>query len=338
MTLTSTEHPNWIWKTTGALGVAALALTACAGDDQSGELPDAEQDQSNGDGEDAPDTGTEDTDPYGAEQQGDTPGEIAGEDTEDGEGPDEDTTDVPEFSEIEEDIWESSTDQDSVTIEMEMTGDALEQGADAIGQELSEAESEFASDGIRVTLSGDMGGDGYSHTTEGLGEYLGFGDTIYQSVDSIVQEYEAQMPEGSDAPSGEELREALEAEGEWADISSLASQLETPEDFINNFREGFAEGSGGTEISEVPFEGAVDTVDGENVWVYTAETNGSSLEIVVLADEGEPLLQQIIILDENEDETRVDFSEYNEAEEPEEPEDDVVIPEEELDAIIGGLR
>ena len=58
-----------LYRTTGIFGVAVLALTACGPEDDGGQ-------------EGVDDAAQEETDPDGAEEQGDTPGEIADEDGE----------------------------------------------------------------------------------------------------------------------------------------------------------------------------------------------------------------------------------------------------------------
>lgn len=294
-------------KTTGLLGVALLTLTACGGggDDAATETPEAEQ--------------------AAAEENESESGATQDEEAEVAE---EDIQDAPTIGEIDESIWESSLNQDSVTISAEVPASSL--GAATEDATPTEGEN------IQIELSGNMDGDGYSYTiNETLGDYLIFSDQAFQTVDSVIEEY-AQAQVEDQGPSPEELRREVETEGEWVDITSLAAQLETPSLFIENFRTSMLSSAGIEDLSEWDLEPELDTRDGEDVWVYSEETADATIQFVVKADEAEPLLMEVHSETEGQ-ETLVTFSDWNEVEEPERPEEDVVISEEDFMSIAESL-
>lgn len=325
-----------LYRTTGVFGVALLALTACepAGD----TTPE--------------DDAQEDVDLDGAEDQGDRPGEIAGDDTEDEEAeeegdeqPAESTRDVPDIGEIEEDMWESSTSQQSVTISGELSAallewDAPESQVEADPDDEDPDEDDADADEeemLEVTVAGDLEGEGSIYRIGDVLDYVIFGDDVYQTVDSLVAEYEITQPEEAEVPEADEVREAFEEQGSWANWGQTGREyVETPEEFIRNFQEGFLAESGMESLSEIELNGEVDTQDGENVWVYRTEQEEDFLELVVLAEESEPLLMGVNYEIEG-DEVRFSFSEWNDAEEPEEPEDDETIDPEETEEILQSL-
>jgi len=293
-------------KTTGLLGVALLTLTACGGgDDAAAEAPEAEQ--------------------AAAEENESESGATQDEEAEVAE---EDIQDAPTIGEIDESIWESSLNQDSVTISAEVPASSL--GAATEDATPTEGEN------IQIELSGNMDGDGYSYTiNETLGDYLIFSDQAFQTVDSVIEEY-AQAQVEDQGPSPEELRREVETEGEWVDITSLAAQLETPSLFIENFRTSMLSSAGIEDLSEWDLEPELDTRDGEDVWVYSEETADATIQFVVKAHEAEPLLMEVHSETEGQ-ETLVTFSDWNEVEEPERPEEDVVISEEDFMSIAESL-
>lgn len=290
------------FKTTGLLGIALLALTACGGDEEaSEETPEAEQ--------------------------ADT-GDDTGAATEPTDDPTEDETpDAPDIAEIEEAMWEASLGQETVTISAEVP-------TDSVGAASEDADA--ASGTMQIGISGDMEGDGYTYTiNETLGDYLVFIDQSFQSVNSVVEEYEEVQVEGQ-GPTPDELREELEPEGEWVDMTSLGVQLETPRQFIENFRSGLLSSAGLEDLSEWDADAETDTHEGEDVWVYSSENEGATVELLVLADEDEPLLMQVNSEAEGQA-TVVTFSDWNEVEDVERPEDDAVISEDDLLSLVEGM-
>lgn len=297
-------------KATGLFGITLLALTACGGDeDASADAEQADTEQ--------PDTETESGDEI----------EAADEATE--EPTEEEGPDAPDIAEIEDAMWDSSLNQESVTISAEMPMDSVAAASEGTeGTEGSE-DSEEAAGTIQLGISGDMEGDGYAYTiNESLGDFRVFLDQSLQSIDSVIEEYEEVQGE-EQGPSPEELREQLEPEGEWVDITSLAPALETPREFIENFRSSMLSSAGVEDLSEWDAETETDTHEGQDVWVYSSENDGATVEFVVLADEDEPLLMQVNSEAEGQ-ETVVTFSDWNEVDEVERPEGDVIISEEDF--------
>ncbi|KUG58655.1 hypothetical protein AVL63_00855 [Nesterenkonia jeotgali] len=304
-------------KTTGLLGLTLLALTACGDDEATSEsAPAAEQTDDAGETQDVATSEPAETEEGAAVEGDDAPEEA------------------PAIAEINEDIWESSLNQDSVSVSADVLLSAIGEGAETLGEgtygESGEGEV------IQVELSGDMEGDGYTYTiADGLIDLLVFSDMALQSTDSVVAEYESLQEEGQGA-SPEELREAVEAEGDWVDITSLAPQFETPREFIENLRAGMMASSDGEDLSDWDATGEADTRDGEDVWVYSDEGGEESLEIVVRADSEEPVLMEIRG-DNAGQETSVTFTSWNEADAPDRPADDTIIGEEEFQGITSSM-
>lgn len=324
---------NTLLRATGLFGVAVLALTACT----SGEDGPATGEGPTGD------PGQEDLDPEGAEDQGDTPGEIA-------DDPDE----VPELADIEDSLWENSRSQDSVTVISDIPAAVLgvqeADGEDALndleeegeGTEGAEAEpdedaAEEATENIEVIIGGDMLGDGSVWRVEGLMDYLLYdtGETIYQTVESFVEEYREFQPDEAAGPSADELEAELESAGSWVDVTStLVDQVETPERYIEHIETEVLAAAGIELFSEIGFSGEAESRDGDDVWVYLHEEDSAFIELVVLADREEPLISELSM--EFEDvQLSITFADWNESEglAQEEPDEEDVISEQELDAI-----
>ncbi|WP_120006410.1 hypothetical protein [Nesterenkonia muleiensis] len=322
---------NTLLRATGLFGVAVLALTACTSGEDG---PAAGEDDPTGD------TGQEDLDPEGAEDQGDTPGEIA-------DDPDE----VPALADIEDSLWENSRSQDSVTVLSDVPAAVLgvqeSDGEDALGDledegddaeaEPDEDAAEEAPENIDVIIGGDMLGDGSVWRVEGLMDYLLYdtGETIYQTVGSFVEEYREFQPDEAAGPSADELEAELASAGSWVDVTStLVDQVETPERYIEHIETEVLAAAGIELFSEIGFSGEAESRDGEDVWVYLHEEDGESIELVVLADREEPLIRELSM--EFEDaQLSITFADWNESEglAEEEPDEEDVISEEELDAI-----
>ncbi|MBO0594849.1 hypothetical protein I2485_00360 [Nesterenkonia sp. E16_7] len=302
-------------KTTGLLGIALLALTACGEDEGTNtSTPDTEQAEDDSDAQDG--TGSE-------------PAETDEEATSD-ENDDDDSEEAPGIEEIHEDLWESSLNQESVSISADVLLSAIGEGSEALEQG-SDGEGDD-DEVIQVEISGDMDGDGYTYTmADGVIDLLVFSDVALQSADSVVAEYEGYQ-DAEQGASPEELREAVEAEGDWVDITSLAAQFETPRGFIENFRASMMASSDGEDLSDWDAQGEVDTHDGEDVWVYSEEGNEESLEIIVRADFSEPVLMEIRANNAGQ-ETSVTFTSWNESDAPDRPADETIISEEEFQGI-----
>lgn len=320
---------NTLHKTTCLLGVTLLALTACGPEEE--------------------DSAQEGVDPSGAEDQGDTPGEIADEDGEEPD-PEEDegaeAGDAPDLADIEDQLWENSTSADSVTITSEIPAELMnmsepateegdEESPEAQDDEDNDAEEED-SDTLEVVVGGEMEGEGSVWQLEDLIDYAiyGGGETVYQTVESFVAEYQEFQPDEAAGPDSDELLTALQEEGAWIDISgTVGGQIETPRQFIEDFRDSMLAEAGVDSLAETGISGETDTRDGEDVWVYREDSGDEFIEFVVIADEDEPLLAEINT-DAEGTEMYIAFSDWNESEiAPDEPDEDEVIGEEELDAI-----
>lgn len=314
-----------LYRTTGVFGVALLALTAC------GDVGTPADDQT--EEEDA--GGAQDTDPDGAEDQGEHPDEIAGDEDEDDAGgePDDETMDPPSFSDIEEDVWESSLDHESVTITATFQEDvdpededAPEVGAAGNAEEDDEDADEDPEEheaGEQLVMAGDMEGDGSVREFD-YGQQLIFddGERVLESNEFFVATYAQSRPDDAGGMQPEELEEWLEDHGEWVHVTEVVDleMVETPGEFITNLREGFE-----SAVSSTDVEGEVDTIDGENVWVYEIER----ATIVVAADEDEPYL-----VGYETPEVEVTFEDWDEAEEVEEPDEDTIIEFAELEEAV----
>lgn len=334
-----------LYRTTGIFGVAVLALTACGPDDEG-----AQEDLTD-------EAGQEDVDPDGAEDQGDTPGEIA---DEDGEEPDPDEEadaeagDAPELADIEDSVWEASSSQDSVTITSDVPASMMgmdevthQDEIDDLSEEDEEATEDEAEDEaeeeetLQVVVAGDMTGEGSVWQLEDLVDYLLYdgGESIYQTVESFIEEYREFQPDEAAGPDPDELREELESQGSWVDVTTtLGGQIETPQQYVENFRTEMLASAGMDSLADSGITGESENRDGEDVWVYREEVDDEFIEFVITADEEEPLLSEIS-MDSEGVEISIRFSDWNESEDiaEDEPAEEDVITEDELESIAQDL-
>ncbi|GFZ76311.1 hypothetical protein [Nesterenkonia alkaliphila] len=330
-----------LWRSTGIFGVAVLALTACGDDPEQTTVGDENPD----------DTAQENVDPDGAEDQGDTPGEIADEDDEepDPDEADDDAAagDAPELADIEEELWENSASQDSVTITADVPAElfGLEDLENAEEEDLTAEETEESDpeaeqpvgEPIQITVGGDMAGDGSVWELEGLSEYLLYdnGETVYQSVASFIAEYRALQPDDAAGPDADELETALQDEGTWIDMTlTRGGEIETPQQFVEDLRSEMLGTAGLNSLGELGIQGEAENRDGQEVWVYLQQDGEEFVEFVILADADQPLLHSIS-MDVDEVQMEISFTDWNESEDlaEEEPEEDETITDEELNSI-----
>lgn len=305
-TQTSPKAITRAFTTTAVLSIAALALAGCG---EGSDDPRVDEDPQ------------EEIDPSGGEEYGVYSDDIA---------ESEDDQQAADLAEIEEDVWDSSMDQESVNLNV--VG-GLDRGQELLGYnpEVFEGEGEQ----FDMEVAGELEGDSSTELNYVSDfQVLTFGDDTYQSVAGFVLDYEAQIPAEVDPEvDSEELDAALSAEGEWVDVSdSELAVPRTPAELLSTLREQLNETLGVDSLAELEFESSVDTRDGENVWVYSNE----ELEFAVLADEGSPQLMGIVLPGEDEA-LEVSATEWNEAGGPEEPEDETVIEDEELQGILNSL-
>lgn len=310
---------NMLTRTTG-LCVALLALSACESADQ--ETPEDPGQQSAAE-ETAPEEGVEPNE--GSNQE---------EDSEGGAG--DDAPSVPQLAEIEGHIWDVATSQDSVSISGEVSASVV--GWDHLESDENSDQHADGAERVDITAGGHSEGEGSVYQVGDVFDYVIFGDDIYQSVDSVVAEYElSQPPEGTDVPASEDVREAFEAEGSWANVGPVGRDyVETPADLIANFDDELRSVADVGSLSEAGLTGESSTVDGEHVWVYRSDQAEWFIELVVAADEEEPLLRQISY-DLDGDWADVDFRDWNEAEAPQEPAVEEVIEPDEVQDILETL-
>lgn len=303
-TKTSPKAVSRASSLTAVLSIAALALAGCGEEDpREDENPQ------------------EALDAEGAEGQGVASDEIA---------ESEDDQEVADLAEIEDDIWESSMDQSSVSINM-VAG--LERGHQLFGYapEFFEGEGES----FVLSVTGELEGDSAAvldYTPDF--EVRSFGDDAYQSVDAFVFDYQAQVPPGVEPEvDAEELRAALSAEGEWIDVSGAEPSVpRTPAAVLEMLRAEITETLEVNSLAELELETSLDTREGQNVWVYSNE----EVELAVLADEGSPQLMGLVLPGEDQD-LEVTVTDWEEAGTPEQPEDDTVIEDEQLQQILNDL-
>ncbi|MCH8563730.1 hypothetical protein LTI14_10985 [Nesterenkonia sp. YGD6] len=303
-TQTSPKAVTRAFTTTAVLSIAALALAGCGEEDPR----EAENPQEN-------------VDTDGAEDQGVTSDEIA---------ENEDDEQVADLAEIETEVWESSLEQESVSITMAA---GLERGHELFGYapEFFEGDDE----GFELSVTGELEGDAATELNYSPNfQVLTFGDDTFQSVEAFVFDYEAQVPpEVEPEVDAEELSAALSAEGEWVDVSDAEPAVpRTPDALLELLRAEVTETLDVDSLAELDLDSSLDTRDGQNVWVYSNE----DVELAVLADEGSPQLMGLRLPGEDQD-LEVTVTDWDEAETPEEPEDEAVIDDEQLQGILSDL-
>lgn len=309
MSKATTRSPKALTRvltTTAALSIATLALGGCGDGD---EDPRVEEDPQ------------ENLDPDGAESQGVAPDEIA---------ENQDDQEAADLAEIEADVWESSLDQESVAITMTA---GLERGHELFGYapESFEGEGEI----FELSVTGELEGDAATeldYTSDF--QVLTFGEDSFQSIEAFVFDYQAQVPpEVEPEVDAAELSAALSSEGEWVDVSEAEPAVpRTPEALLEMLRAEVTETLGVDSLAELELDSALDTWDGQNVWVYSNE----DVELAVLADSGSPQLMGLTLPDEDED-LEVTITDWDEADTPEQPEEGTIIDDEQLQGILNDL-
>lgn len=322
-------------QATGLVSVGMLTMTACVGiDDQ--EAPEEEQD---------------DVDQDEAEDDTDAAGQDADQDAEE-----DALAEAPALEDIEDDVWESSLDQESVSLRIaqdQMVGGSEElEDIDDIDdiddddedddplQDEEDIEDSAEDDGeIELRYSGEMTGEGSAMDftlgdVDGMefqGEYLTFGETIYQSTEGFITDLLVGAPEDVEVPDPDDIEDAFELN--WVDHSDFQTTLNhTAEQYLEEIRDNLDLLLGEDELADLDAEASEGTHEGEDVWIYETD----EVEIIVLADEEEPLLLHVDV-DYDGIESSIEFSEWNESEEPEEPDSDDVYSAEEAMEIVEEL-
>ncbi|WP_218221811.1 hypothetical protein [Nesterenkonia sp. Act20] len=298
---------------TSALGLAALVLAGC------GQAED-----------EAPAQTVDPSEPVSQEDPAEAPTGNAT----DGE--------APALEDIEEDIWDASMAQTSVSASV---SGPLEQGQQLFGYSPETFEgdedagtSEDAGTGedelFELSVVGQIEGDSATELNYAPDyRVLQVGDTTYQTVAGFIFDYEAQIPaEVEPEVGGAELESALLAEGEWVDVS--IGELEvprTPGELLETLRNHLDETLDGNSLADSGLEPAVETEGEQDLWVYSND----QIELTVLANAESPLLMGLTV--QGEAPLEVDFDQWNEAEIPVPPEEGTVITDQLLQEILSGF-
>ena len=372
-----------ISQATGLVGIGMLTLTGCVGvDDQEAAdagYDDADQDEGGAEGEaEGPDSDAAETD---ASESDDTDSDDResdqGEEGQNEEGLDDEGDDLaageaPALEDIEDEIWDSSLDQESVTLHVvqqqpeEDFGDREDNGllgltpqaddddgSDQDGDEDSgrddedsdrddedsNRDDEDAMARYELVYTGDLTGAGSSveydygevDGVEHQGEILSFEDSAFQSADSFISDLLLSAPEDIELPEQDEIEEAVDRE--WIDHTDFEIQMNhTAEQYLEELQDSTEMLLLEDSLADLDAEASEGTHDGQDVWIYETE----DVEIVVLADEEEPLLL-VMDIDTQGIESTIEFTEWNESEGPEAPEDDEVYSAEEAMEIVEDL-
>lgn len=258
-----------------------------------------------------------------------------GDEATDGEAEDE----VPVFEDIADDIFDAMEAQDNVTIVGE--GAIWEDEVDDLTEDGdADAEQSF-------TVRGDIGGEDSEVDMLMGGESMNIisvdGQVFVPStLVSLSLHAEAEAYGEEDLVDWDALNSDLE--GTWMDGSTMyltggftADDMEemSVSTILEEFREGFEDETdedddedGLGSFGEAP-EGELDERDGQEVWVYSEDDT----EVVVAADEEEPLLLTVESVDEDGNDVLLTFDDWNETE-VEAPEDGDVLDETDFEDLV----
>lgn len=239
-----------------------------------------------------------------------------------------DPEEVPVFGDIEDTMWESMSEAESVTISADISAETQE---DAFGSAM--VEQMLGADVSEIAVYGSLDGSG-SAMRFGEEDFVRVfdGDTAYMSADRVV----AMMTGWVGGDLGEEDQQAMEEfsdelEGQWLDYSDELSGDDL-DDFevsglLESMRESWEEEDGDEspiQRSEISDEGVHEERDGEDVWVYSGSEEGA--ELVIAADHDRPY-----ILEVTDGSSAVELSGWDDTDAPERPDDSDLISEAELE-------
>ena len=344
-----------ISQATGLVGVGMLTLTGCVGLDD--EAP-AEEGQDDSDQNDGDEGGLEQEQ---ADQEGigdDADAEGRGSDElEEGLGDEDDDLaagEAPALEDIEDEIWDSSLDQESVTLHVvqeqpeEDVGDRdgdgpLGQSPRADDEDDAEEddpdEDDAAQTQYELVYTGDLTGEGSSveydyDEFDGVahqGQILSFEDSAFQSADSFISDLLLSAPEDVELPEQDEIEGAIDRD--WIDHTDFEIQMHhTAEQYLEELRDNTEMLLLEDSLADLDAEVSEGTHDGEDVWIYESD----DVELIVLADEEEPVLL-VMDVDVQGIESTIEFTEWNESEGPEEPEEEEIYSAEEAMEIVEEL-
>lgn len=229
--------------------------------------------------------------------------------------------DPPALSDIDDLMWETVQEQESVTISADMSQlmGTLDDGSNMFG-------GMFGPDGDSVKIYGDL--DGTSMAVA-LGEddlMRVFGqDAAYLSGDAIFSIF------GGEGLTEQEVFEGITEEfaDTWIDFSN---ELDDEEfnigTLLSELQDSWAEGDDSDETpitrDEISDEGIHEVRDEQDVWVYEGAEDGQ--ELVIEANHDAPIIVAI-----SDGDNTMTFSDWNETESPERPEESQIIDEDEFE-------
>lgn len=257
------------------------------------------------------------------------------------------------MEDIEDEIWDSSLDQESVTLHVvqeqpeEDVGDR--DGDGPLGQS-PRADDEDADDDdadeddaaqtqYELVYTGDLTGEGSSveydyDEFDGVahqGQILSFEDSAFQSADSFISDLLLSAPEDVELPEQDEIEGAIDRD--WIDHTDFEIQMNhTAEQYLEELRDNTEMLLLEDSLADLDAEVSEGTHDGEDVWIYESD----DVELIVLADEEEPVLL-VMDVDVQGIESTIEFTEWNESEGPEEPEEEEIYSAEEAMEIVEEL-
>lgn len=242
----------------------------------------------------------------------------------------DDVEDVPEFSEIEENIITSMESAESVSITMSA----------GIGGGVP-VDMPFAGpDGEMMTFEGAIDGSSMALSIGASEEpmMIVLDEEVLMNLNFIFtmmeQEIGIQFTDNEDAMFGvpEDLRNS------WIDLSEeMAGEQEEMNlsVFFEEMRSAWEDSSADGEASG-PTGGVYEERDGEDVWVYKSADENEDVEIVVEADRDQPRILSITA-----DDGVMTFSNWDDVDLPERPDEDQIRTEQEmermLEEVFGGM-
>lgn len=272
-----------LMKAAGVGMAGLLALSACASVEGGDDADDDSQDQT----------------------------EAAGEEASEEEAPEE--AEVPEFEDLAEDMFDAMEAQDNVTV---VGSGAIwdDEFEDLTDEDIEDVEQRFT---VRGAMDGETSHMEMEYGSETMsilvaeGEAFMSGEFVADIFRSEAEEYGEEDLVDWDALNAD-------LEGTWVDMTGGMGAGDAEEFsvgfLLEEMREGYEEGTSDSDdifgdMGNAP-EGEADERDGEDVWVYAEDDT----EVVVRADEEEPLLLAVTAPDEDGNDAEMTFEDWNESE------------------------
>lgn len=237
----------------------------------------------------------------------------------------DDVENPPNLSDIEDSMWDSMEDSDSVIITTDLS--ALDESGD---MEMFFGGEDGSSE---ISIYGDADGSATGVAFGDEDTMLLFGDEeqvdeAYLAGSFMIEITEMFMGMGEvgddEANTMEEMENAVE--GMWLDLSddlSGAEEITVREGILQSRDAWFGEATheGFLSADDVSDDGVHEERDGEDVWVYAE----GDYELVVEADSDAPRIVSMTA-----DGVTSTFSDWDETEAPERPSDDDILTEQEF--------